>query len=305
MALLDAQSPNNTKDRSHAAWDYREAFSRNRGLISDEEQQVLRTKRVAILGMGGIGGINLATLSRLGIGKFTIADPDVFELANFNRQYGATVSNLGRGKAQTMAAIARDINPELDLRVITTPIGAHNAAEFISDADLFVDSVEFFAMEVRRTLFKAAADKGIFGITAGPVGFSGIWIAFDPSGMSFDRYFDLADDMPLFDQLIAFAVGVAPKATQRGYMDLRQVDTAARVAPSSVLACNIAAAAVACESIKLLLHRMPVKSAPFYNQFDPYRGVYKCGQVRGGNRHPMQRIKRWVLARRLKSLQHA
>ncbi len=39
--------------------------------------------------MGGVGGVHLMTLARLGIGKFTIADPDTFELANFNRQYGA------------------------------------------------------------------------------------------------------------------------------------------------------------------------------------------------------------------------
>lgn len=79
------------------SWSYSEAFSRNLGLISPSEQEKLRQSRVAVLGLGGVGGVNLVTLARLGIGRFTIADPDTFELANFNRQYGAMVSTiLGR-----------------------------------------------------------------------------------------------------------------------------------------------------------------------------------------------------------------
>ena len=55
-------------------WSYEEAFSRNLGLINPQEQEKLRKSRVAIAGMGGIGGINLMTLARLGIGAFRIAD---------------------------------------------------------------------------------------------------------------------------------------------------------------------------------------------------------------------------------------
>src|SRR5688572_3034414 len=84
--------------RAASKWTYEDAFKRNRGLITEEEQQKLRNSRVAIAGMGGVGGVHLITLARLGIGKFTIADPDVFDVPNFNRQYGATISNLGRNK---------------------------------------------------------------------------------------------------------------------------------------------------------------------------------------------------------------
>jgi tRNA A37 threonylcarbamoyladenosine dehydratase len=68
-------------------WDYHEAFSRNIGLFTVEEQEKLRRSRVAIAGMGGVGGVHLVTLARTGIGNFTIADPDRFELANMNRQW--------------------------------------------------------------------------------------------------------------------------------------------------------------------------------------------------------------------------
>jgi len=58
---------------------YATAFSRNIGWITETEQEVLRNKRVAIAGLGGVGGSHLLTLTRLGIGKFNISDLDIFE----------------------------------------------------------------------------------------------------------------------------------------------------------------------------------------------------------------------------------
>ena len=75
-------------------FDYHEAFSRNLGWVTEAEQETLRNKRIAIAGMGGVGGSHLLTLTRLGIGAFNLADFDQFELANFNRQAGASVSHL-------------------------------------------------------------------------------------------------------------------------------------------------------------------------------------------------------------------
>ncbi len=140
-------------------WTYEEAFSRNRGIISEADQRTLYHSRVAIAGMGGIGGIDLVTLARLGVGRFNIADPDVFEPANTNRQFGAMVSTMGRNKAEVMAEIVRDINPEADVRVFTDALGPDNVDDFLQDADFFVDAIEVFEMDVRRLLFQ----RGIAG----------------------------------------------------------------------------------------------------------------------------------------------
>src|SRR3954470_6495100 len=99
------------------AFSYDEAFSRHLGLISPDEQARLRRSRVAIVGMGGVGGVHLITLARLGIGSFHVAGPGCLELVNFNRQYGANLRSVGRGKAEVMAEEARLINPEIDLKV--------------------------------------------------------------------------------------------------------------------------------------------------------------------------------------------
>jgi len=93
------------------AFDYQLAFDRNIGWVTEPEQQVLRSKRVAIAGMGGVGGVHVVTLARLGVQRFNIADFDTFDIANFNRQVGATMSSLGRPKADVLAEMVRDINP--------------------------------------------------------------------------------------------------------------------------------------------------------------------------------------------------
>jgi len=283
------------------SWSYDEAFARNTGLITPDEQQRLRRSRIAIVGMGGVGGVHAVTLARLGVGGFTIADPDVFEVANTNRQYGARQSTVGQYKAEVMANVLRDINPEADVRVFRDPISTGNAEEFLKDADLFVDGIDFFEIDVRRLLFRLAAERGRYAITAGPIGFGTAWLVFAPGGMSFDRYFDFSDRMQEADKIVAFAVGLFPRAVQREYMSMKSVNFAARTGPSSSLACQLASGVLAAEAVKVLLGRGSIWAAPYHQQFDAYLGRFVRGRISGGNRHPMQRLKRWALAKQLRA----
>ena len=76
----------------------------------------------------------MITLARTGIGNFTIADPDRFELANMNRQYGARIDTIGRSKVEVMAEEVGRINPEAVVRVLDEPIGADNIGTFLEGA---------------------------------------------------------------------------------------------------------------------------------------------------------------------------
>ena len=116
-------------------FNYDEAFLRNIGWVTTHEQQILRNRGVAIAGMGGVGGVHLLTLARLGVGAFNISDFDVFDIANFNRQAGASLSSLEKPKAEVMAALARDINPDLDIKIFPQGIGKGNLSDFLSDVD--------------------------------------------------------------------------------------------------------------------------------------------------------------------------
>jgi molybdopterin/thiamine biosynthesis adenylyltransferase len=285
-----------------ARWSYDEAFCRHRGLISVAEQERLRGSRVAIAGLGGVGGVHLATLARLGVGAFHLADPDHFDVSNFNRQYGATTRSLGRGKAEVMAAEARAINPDLELRIFPEAITPANVGEFLDGAQVLIDGIDFFAIETRRLVFREARRRGAWAITAGPLGFSTAWLAFSPTGMSFDEYFDLDDSMERLDQLIAFMAGLSPRATHLSYLDLAQVDPQVHTGPSAGLACHLCSGVAAVEVLKILLGRGPVRAAPWYFQFDAYRQLLRKGWLRWGNRHPLQRLKRWLLRKRVTQL---
>lgn len=277
-------------------WSYPEAFSRNLGLIDVAEQARLRQSRVAVLGLGGVGGVDLITLARMGIGKFTIADPDTFEVANFNRQHGAMCSTVGRPKIEVMQDIVLDINPEAEIRTFREPVGADNVDSFLEGADVFVDAIDAFAIDARRLVYRKAKERGIYALGAGPVGFSTVWMIFAPDGIAFDDYFDLHDSMEADEQFVAYVIGMAPKGLQRRYLDLAYVDVRGQRGPSLACACQLAAGVVGAEVVKILLGRGKIYSAPYYHQFDPYIGRYIRRRLLFGNRHPLQRLKRrWLI----------
>ncbi|WP_373140914.1 ThiF family adenylyltransferase [Mycobacterium marinum] len=273
-------------------WSYEQAFKRNIGLITPAEQQRLRKVRVAIAGMGGVGGMHLAALARLGIGKFTIADPDIFESVNTNRQYGAMVSNYGRLKSEVMRDILLDINPEAEVRVFSGPIGPENATAFLDGADIFIDGIEIFELNLRRLLFRQAQEQGAHALSAGPFAFSTGWVIFEPRGMSFDHYFDFNDHMNDTEKFAAFFTGMAPANTHRGCIDMDYVSVHQHTAPAVGFACHLASGVMGGEVMKIILGRGRVYGAPYFHQFDIYKNLYVRRRLWGGNRNPVQRYKR-------------
>lgn len=296
---LDRQSLSTT---SH--WSYEEAFQRNLGILTEAEQEKLRNSRVSIIGMGGVGGVHLITLTRLGIGNFTIADPDTFELANFNRQHGARVNTIGRPKVEVMAEDARAINPELNIHAMQAPIGPDNVDEFLEGTDILVDGVDFFAIDARRLVFAKAREKNLWAITAGPHAFSTAWLVFDPNGMSFDEYFDFRDEMTEQEKILAFAVGCCPSPIHLKYLDLSKYFQPGKRAGASLgLACHLASGIVGTETARILTGRPGVRPAPSYLQFDAHRQLLKRGRLWRGNRHPWQQAKRWWFGRKMQEQQ--
>ena len=280
-------------------FNYDQAFTRNLGLVSSNEQRILRSSRAAIVGMGGMGGAHLLALARLGIGEFTVADFDRFEIVNFNRQVGASVHSLGLPKVEVMAQQARAINPEAEIKVMNEAIRGDNTTGFLEGADVLLDGLDFFHFEDRRSLFNAALDRGIPIVSSGPIGFSAILQVWTPDGMSFDEYFAIDDKMTHEQKLLAFAVGIAPGGTHLPYTDMNRVDLKGGAGPSLGLSVQMAAGLAAGQVAKLLLDRGPIHPVPYYLQFDAYTLKCKQGTLRGGNRHPVQRIKMWYVNRLL------
>lgn len=267
-----------------------EAFSRNIGWLTRREQGLLRYKRVAIAGLGGVGGVHLLTLCRLGIGKFNLADFDTFDLANFNRQAGATLSTLGQNKLDVMIRQAIDINPELDIKGFADGVTADNLDVFLEGVDLYIDGLDFFAFEARQKVFAACVAKGIPAVTAAPLGMGTAVLNFLPGGMSFDDYFRL-NDGPEVEMPVRFLMGLAPARLQMGYLaDPSAVDLANRKGPSTIMACQLCAGVASTEALKILLGRGPVRVAPKGYHFDAYRNKLVLTWRPGGNRNPLQRL---------------
>ena len=269
-----------------------EAFSRNIGLLSKEEQDLLADTRVAIPGMGGVGGLHLMTLTRTGVGKFNLADFDIFEPVNVNRQYGARIPDFGKPKLKVMVEEAISINPYLEIREFPEGINKENIDDFLDDVQVVIDGLDFFNFDARRLLFNRARKKGIYVITAGPLGFSSAMLIFSPhEGMSFDEYFNIVDGMTPQDQYLSFALGLAPRATHIKYMDLSKVDLESKAGPSLNIACQICSGMAATEAVRIILNKGNVKPAPYFFQFDPYVQKYRKGKLYMGNRNPIQQIK--------------
>ena len=286
-------------------FDYSAAFSRNIGWLTPKEQASLRSKRVAIAGLGGVGGSHLLTLTRLGIASFTIADFDTFDLVNFNRQTGANLGTIGRRKTDVLAERAMEINPELDLKILHEGIHEDNVNEFLTNTDLYVDGLDFFAVSARRMVFKACTDLGIPAITAAPLGMGAALLNFLPGKMTFEEYFRLEGQAEP-EQLLRFLLGLSPAMLQNRYLVERStIDLANHRGPSTPMGCNLCAGVAATEALKILLGRGKVTAAPRGVHFDAYQNRLVRTWRPGGNSNPLQQFSLTVARKQLVSLQQS
>jgi len=269
---------------------YREAFSRNVGWLTEAEQLELRGRRIAIAGLGGVGGFHLRTLTRLGIGGFHIADLDRFELANFNRQVAADINTIGRDKAEVLAEQARAINPSLALNVFNRGVTADNLDAFLDGVDLYVDGLDFFCLDIRRRVFAACHERGIPAVTAAPLGMGVALLNFLPGKMTFEQYFGLEGRGEL-EQYLRFALGLSPSLQQQTYLaDASRVSLAEKRGPSTPMACQMCAGVVGTQALKILLNRGQVIAAPRGLHFDAYRNRTVKTWRPGGHRNPLSRL---------------
>ncbi len=94
---------------------YKQIVDRNIGLITEDEQEIIRKTHIAVFGMGGLGGVIAEILVRSGITQLTIVDKDVFDPTNLNRQIFAFVDTVGLPKIDVAEQFLRRINPGLNV----------------------------------------------------------------------------------------------------------------------------------------------------------------------------------------------
>lgn len=273
----------------NATFDYQEAFSRNIGLLTLEEQLKLPTFTIAVAGMGGVGGAHFISLVRQGFVKFKIADFDGYELKNFNRQYGARIDTIGRQKAEVMREEALKINPQCEIEIYGEGVTSENVDSFLAGVDLVVDGIDAFQVDIRRLLINTSLVQHIPVVSAGPIGFGTAFLIFKPGGPNFDQYFCVSDGMSYQDKLISFFVGLLPRLLQRSYMKGASIE--GKRGPSSIGAINLCAGVVTIYALKILLKKGSIRAVPYYHQFDVMKERYVSGRLWFGNANPLQKLK--------------
>ncbi|RST25964.1 tRNA threonylcarbamoyladenosine dehydratase [Chryseobacterium lacus] len=130
-------------------------------LVKEEGIQKLQNANLLIIGLGGVGSFAAEFLGRAGVGKMTIVDGDTVDITNINRQLPALHSTVGKKKTELVAERLMDINPELQLTIISTFLNPENMDETLDgqNFDYILDCIDSVSPKI--SLIKAAKKRKI------------------------------------------------------------------------------------------------------------------------------------------------
>ena len=150
-------------------------YTRNIPALTEEECALLLSKRVAVIGCGGLGGHLIDQLARIGVGFLRVVDGDIFEESNLNRQLLSSVPLLGVTKASAAADHIGKVNPSVSAEAVEVFLTEANVRELISGCDVVLDGLD--NIPTRRILADACTKAGIpyvYGAIQGWVAQAGI-----------------------------------------------------------------------------------------------------------------------------------
>ena len=133
-----------------------ERYIRNLGALTEGECLRLREKKVFVAGCGGLGGHIIDMLLRVGVGAMTVADGDVFEQSNLNRQLLSGMDVLGAPKAEAARARAARVNPEVRFTAYDGYVTEENVSAMVKGCDAAMDALDSISA---RKLLKAECDR--------------------------------------------------------------------------------------------------------------------------------------------------
>ncbi len=137
----------------------KEELSRLAMVIGEEQLEKLKRSRIAVFGVGGVGGHVCEALVRCGIGHIVIFDNDVVSPSNLNRQIIALHSTIGQKKVEVMKNRLLDISPELEIITHDVFYGAENADDFpLTEYDYIADAID--SVPSKLELIRRAAESG-------------------------------------------------------------------------------------------------------------------------------------------------
>ncbi len=171
---------------------YQDLTLRNRGYISPELQEKIRSTRLLVAGCG-LGSTIAEAAVRVGFERFTLADGDSISAHNLNRQAFAA-ADVGRQKVAALAARLRAINPGAQVREFDGLVDARSAPELVAGSDLVLDTIDFLDLAGIAALHDECRGQGRPAISAMSAGWGAVAVYFPVGGAcSFRRLFGLPE----------------------------------------------------------------------------------------------------------------
>jgi molybdopterin/thiamine biosynthesis adenylyltransferase len=162
-------------------------YVRNRQIISPEEQLRLAESRVAVIGLGGLGGQVILLLGRVGIGHLVVVDRDAFDETNLNRQALSSRDSLGKPKAQSAVKALEEINPAVNVSGYQLRLNESNARQILAGSHVVVDALDSIAD--RLFLEKTAKSLKIPMVHGALAGFQGQVMTIFPEDEGLSRIY--------------------------------------------------------------------------------------------------------------------
>ncbi len=130
-----------------------EIYSRTENLIGNENLNRLKNSRIAIFGLGGVGGYAFESLLRSGVGSFDLFDNDTINITNINRQILATTDTIGKYKTEAAIERAATINKDVAINAYNVFYNSENADDFdFSKYDYIIDAIDTVSSKIELVL---------------------------------------------------------------------------------------------------------------------------------------------------------
>ena len=162
--------------------------------VGIEGQERISSSRVLVVGAGGLGCPAALYLGASGVGHLHIADGDVVDLTNLQRQIGHTTHRVGHNKAISLAQNVHALNPEIEVIAIESRLHGAALMDAVTRVDVVVDASDNF--ETRHAINRACFSAGKTLVSGSAIGFSGQLAVFDPTQPESPCYQCLFPDQP-------------------------------------------------------------------------------------------------------------
>lgn len=167
---------------------YPETTVRNRGIILEEQQEILKNAVITVAGCGAGGGATAVSLARLGVRNFRLADLDTIDYTNINRQEGAYHSTVGQNKVEVIKRLILDIHPEATVELYPEGLNESNVEKFLQGSDLVLEEIDYRKPQYTLLVHQQARALNIPLFTTIPVAWNAFLFYFDPKGMTYEEY---------------------------------------------------------------------------------------------------------------------